>query len=57
MTKRLSEPEIDQIVIAQADDDTAWEKPDFSLEALLVQVSEANRHGGWARGGQRCRSR
>ncbi len=27
MTKRLSESEIDQIVIAQAEDDTAWEAP------------------------------
>ena len=26
-TKKLSEPEIDQIVAAQADDDSAWEKP------------------------------
>jgi len=27
MTKRLSEFEIDQIVTAQAEDDTAWETP------------------------------
>jgi len=27
MTKRLSEAEIDQIVIGQAEDDTAWEAP------------------------------
>jgi hypothetical protein len=27
MTKRLSESEIDQLVIAQAADDTAWEAP------------------------------
>ena len=27
MTKRLSESEIDQMVIAQAEDDTAWESP------------------------------
>ena len=26
-TKKLSEPEIDQIVAAQANDDSAWEKP------------------------------
>ena len=26
-TKRLSEPEIDQIVAAQADNDSAWGKP------------------------------
>ena len=26
-SKRLSEEEIDEIVIAQADDDTAWEEP------------------------------
>ena len=26
-TKKLSEPEIDQLVIIQADDDSAWEKP------------------------------
>ena len=26
-TKKLSEPEIDQMVTAQADDDAAWEKP------------------------------
>lgn len=25
--KKLSEPEIDQMVTAQADDDSAWEKP------------------------------
>lgn len=27
--KKLSEAEIDQIVISQADDDTAWEQPIF----------------------------
>jgi hypothetical protein len=27
--KKLSESEIDQIVISQADDDTAWEQPIF----------------------------
>lgn len=27
MNKRLSEAEIDQLVIAQAEDDTAWEAP------------------------------
>jgi len=26
-TKKLSEPEIDQLVTAQADDDSAWDKP------------------------------
>ena len=26
-TKKLSEPEIDQMVTAQANDDSAWEKP------------------------------
>jgi len=26
-TKKLSEPEIDQMVTAQVDDDAAWEKP------------------------------
>ena len=26
-TRKLSEPEIDRIVTAQADDDSAWEKP------------------------------
>ena len=26
-TKKLSEPEIDQIVATQANDDSAWEKP------------------------------
>jgi hypothetical protein len=45
MTMRLSEPEIDQIVIAQADDNTAWEEPGINLDALLAQVSETNRHG------------
>jgi hypothetical protein len=44
MIKRLSEPEIDQIVIAQADDNTAWDEPELSLDALLAQVTEANRH-------------
>jgi hypothetical protein len=27
MTKRLSETEIDQLVVAQAEDDAAWEAP------------------------------
>jgi antitoxin MazE len=51
MTKRLSEPEIDQIVIAQADDGASWEQPmrvrraEISLDALLARVAEANRHG------------
>jgi hypothetical protein len=45
MLKRLSEPEIDLIVIAQAEDDTVWEHPALSLDALLAQVTEANRHG------------
>ena len=26
-TKKLSEPEIDRLVTAQADDDSAWDKP------------------------------
>ena len=39
-TKRnLSESEIDQIVIAQADDDSAWEKPIRVRKAQSTSIS------------------
>ncbi len=37
--KILSEAEIDQIVIAQADDDSAWEKPIQVVMANLTPLS------------------
>jgi hypothetical protein len=43
MTKRLSAAEIDQLVIAQAEDDTAWEAPvcvQHSAPAALALPAE-----------------
>jgi hypothetical protein len=37
--KRLSEEQIDEIVIAQADDDTAWEEPILVHRATAVTIS------------------
>lgn len=43
MTKRLSEAEIDQVVIAQAEDDSAWDAPvrvEHTAPATLVLPAE-----------------
>ena len=38
-TKKLSEPEIDQLVTAQADDDSAWDKPIRVRRTKLASLS------------------
>ena len=37
--KKLSEQEIDQIVVAQADDDAAWDKPSHVRKAKPASLS------------------
>jgi uncharacterized protein (DUF433 family) len=38
MNKKLSEKEIDTLVIAQADDDNAWEKPIFVNRKKMFSI-------------------
>ena len=40
-TKKLTEKEIDQVIISQADDDSAWEKPIKAARGKHAQAMQA----------------